>query len=152
MLANGAGRRGRRPNIPVDGGTPVRLVTGPAFDPVWSPDGTLIVYTGARGANAPLSAVRPDGSVVNLPAIPIPFGGGGRSRFLPSGKGLVFVRGSVGAQDFWLLDLTTQTMRQVTRLSNSATMNTFDVTPDGNHIVFDRAREHSDIRLIDLPK
>jgi hypothetical protein len=56
------------------------------------------------------------------------------------------------ALDFWLLDFTTGKLRQLTRLTNSSTMNTFDVTPDGTHIVFDRVREHSDIRLIDLPK
>ena len=32
--------------IPVEGGTPQRLMTGTATNPVWSPDGTLIVYTG----------------------------------------------------------------------------------------------------------
>jgi hypothetical protein len=28
----------------------------------------------------------------------------------------------------------------------------FDITPDGKHIVFDRIRQNSDIVLIDLPK
>ena len=32
--------------IPVDGGVPVRLVSGQAVNPVWSPDGKLIVYGG----------------------------------------------------------------------------------------------------------
>jgi hypothetical protein len=31
-------------------------------------------------------------------------------------------------------------------------LNTFDITPDGNYIVFDRARQNSDVVLIDLPK
>jgi hypothetical protein len=31
-------------------------------------------------------------------------------------------------------------------------MRTFDVTPDGKRIVFDRLRDNSDIVLIDLPK
>jgi hypothetical protein len=31
-------------------------------------------------------------------------------------------------------------------------MLTFDITPDGKQIVFDRLRENSDIVLIDLPK
>jgi hypothetical protein len=35
---------------------------------------------------------------------------------------------------------------------NSAAMLTFDITPDGKQIVFDRLRENSDIVLIDLPK
>jgi Tol biopolymer transport system component len=140
--------------IPVAGGAPVRLVTGTALDPVWSPDGTLIVYTGQPSANAPLLAVRPDGTPVTLPALRVPSGGAGRSRFLPSGKALVYMRGtsSEGAQDFWLLDLAANTSRQMTKLSNAATMNTFDITPDGSRIVFDRLRENADVRLIDLPK
>jgi Tol biopolymer transport system component len=88
---------------------------------------------------------------VKLPLIEVPSGGGGRCRFLPNGN-LVYLKGPDGAQDFWLLDLTTSTSRQLTRLSNAATTSTFDITPDGRQIVFDRTRENSDIRLIDLPK
>src|SRR5258706_142511 len=32
--------------IPVDGGAPVLLIAGQAVNPVWSPDGDLIVYCG----------------------------------------------------------------------------------------------------------
>ena len=53
-------------------------------------------------------------------------------------------------QDFWLLDLGTMGSRRLTRLNSSAAMRTFDITPDGRRIVFDRARENSDILLIDL--
>ena len=35
--------------IPVDGGEPVRIVTGDAFNPVWSPKGDLIVYAAVVG-------------------------------------------------------------------------------------------------------
>jgi hypothetical protein len=31
-------------------------------------------------------------------------------------------------------------------------LSTFDITPDGKAIVFDRSRENSDIVLIELPK
>jgi Tol biopolymer transport system component len=138
--------------IPVDGGEPVRLVTGPAFDPAWSPDGRVIVYVGQQGAAGPLLAVRPDRSPVNFPAIRVPFGGSGRWRFLPNGTGLVYMQGTLGSYDFWLLDLATNKMRRLTHLSNPASIDTFDITPDGTRIVFDRVRENSDIRLIDLPK
>jgi Tol biopolymer transport system component len=71
---------------------------------------------------------------------------------LPDGKGLVYTQGFVSsAQDFWLLDLATKKSRQITHLANTATMRTFDITPDGKQIVFDRLRENSDIALIDLP-
>ena len=138
--------------IPVAGGAPVRLVTGAAHNPVWSPDGNLIVYEGLQTAMAPLLAVHADGSPRTLPAIRVASGGGGRSRFLPSGKGVVYVLGQSGNQQFWLLDVATNTTRQITRLANPATINTFDITPDGSHIVFDRVRENADIRLIDLPR
>ena len=55
------------------------------------------------------------------------------------------------SQDFWLLDLGTMELRQLTELDNLATMRTFDITPDGSMIVFDRRRQNSDVVLIDLP-
>ena len=60
------------------------------------------------------------------------------------------MQGSGPWQDFWLLDLPMKKTRQLTRLSNTAAMRTFDITPDGKQIVFDRMRENSDIVLIDL--
>ena len=36
-------------------------------------------------------------------------------------------------------------------MEGAAVIRTFDITPDGRHIVFDRQRENSDIVLIDLP-
>jgi Tol biopolymer transport system component len=62
------------------------------------------------------------------------------------------MQGPDGTRDFWLLDLATNTSRQLTRFSDPATMSTFDISPDGSQIVFDRLRENSDIRLIDLPE
>jgi Tol biopolymer transport system component len=55
------------------------------------------------------------------------------------------------SRDFWLLDLATKQSRQVTRLDNQGRLRTFDITPDGKFIVFDRSRENSDIVLINLP-
>ncbi len=110
------------------------------------------MYEGLQTAMAPLMSVHADGSPVTLPPIRVPSGGGGRSRFLPSGKGVVYVQGQSGSQQVWLLDVATNKTRQLTRLSNPATINTFDITPDGSQIVFDRVRENADIRLIDLPK
>jgi dipeptidyl aminopeptidase/acylaminoacyl peptidase len=136
--------------IPIDGGAPVRLVAGPAFNPVWSPDGNLIVYAGANSSvDAPLLATHPDGSSVELPAIRVRVQGE-RCRFLPGGTGLVYMQGASPWQDFWLLDLPTKKTRRLTRLNNNAAMRTFDITPDGKQIVFDQLRENSDIVLIDL--
>jgi serine/threonine protein kinase len=137
--------------LPVDSGTPVRIATGPFLDPVWSPRGDLIVYCGPQLFTlAPLLAVHPDGTPAKLPEIKVQREGE-RARFLPDGTGLVYMLGNTLAeQDFWLLDLRTMRSRRLTRLSSSAVMRTFDITPDGKQIVFDRLSEDSDIFLIDL--
>jgi dipeptidyl aminopeptidase/acylaminoacyl peptidase len=136
--------------VPVGGGPPFRLAAEAGFDPVWSPRGDLIVYSGdVVAAHAPLLAVRPDGAPVELPVIQVRTLGQ-RHRFLPNGEGLIYMQGDGPSQDFWLLDLKTWERRPLTRLANSGTMRTFDVTPDGKQIVFDRLRDNSDLALIDL--
>jgi Tol biopolymer transport system component len=137
--------------LPIDGRAPVRIATGPFLDPVWSPRGDLIVYCGAQVFTLnPLLAVHPDGTPASLPQIRVQREGE-RVRFLPDGKGLVYMLGdTLAEQDFWLLDLKTMNSRRLTRLSSFAVMRTFDITPDGKRIVFDRLTEDSDILLIDL--
>ncbi len=138
--------------IPLDGGSPVRLVAGQALNPVWSPDGNLIVYAGTNVRTfAPLLAVRPDGTSVKLPEITVRRLGE-RVRFLPDGKSLIYMQGLLESQDFWLLDLASMKSRPLTRLQNRASMRTFDIASDGKQIVFDRFRENSHAVMIDLPK
>ena len=135
--------------ISVDSGDPVRLVRGQAVNPVWSPDGKLIVYAGKFfTGQVGLAGVRPDGTPVELPPARTRPGG---YRFLPDGTGLVYLP-FIPSLDFWLFDLTTKTPRRLTRLGNQGFLGTFDVTPDGKAIVFDRLRENSNIVLIELPK
>jgi Tol biopolymer transport system component/DNA-binding winged helix-turn-helix (wHTH) protein len=137
--------------LPADGGLLVRIATGPFLDPVWSPRGDLIVYCGTQVFTlTPLLAVHPDGTPAKLPEINVQRQGE-RVRFLPDGTSLVYMLGStLAGQDFWLLDLSTMNSRRLTQLDNPAAMRTFDITPDGSRIVFDRLRENSDILLIDL--
>jgi len=146
--------------IPVDGGEPVQVTTGAAYDPVWSPAGDLIVYAGANvGGQAPLLAVGPDGKPVELPPVQtVATNIAGRHRFLPDGSGVVFVKakaGGVAVREFWLLDLAARKTRQLAELTwttGQGEIRTFDITPDGKHIVFDRSIDNSDIILIDLPQ
>jgi Tol biopolymer transport system component/predicted Ser/Thr protein kinase len=137
--------------LSVEGGPPVRIATGPLLDPVWSPRGDLIVYCGPQVFTlAPLLAVHTDGTPAQLPEINVQREGE-RVRFLPDGTGLVYMLGGTMAeQDFWLLNLRTMHSRRLTRLSSSAVMRTFDITPDGRRIVFDRLIGDSDILLVDL--
>jgi Tol biopolymer transport system component len=133
--------------IALNGQAPIRLVTGHAVNPIWSPDGSLIVYAGPFvNGQVPLLGVRPDGTSINLPNVRALEGG---YRFLPDGTGVVFVP-MIRSLDFWLFDLATGEQRQLTRLSDRGRLRTFDITPDGKRIVFDRSRENSDIVLIEL--
>ena len=76
-----------------------------------------------------LRGVRPDGTPVQLPDVPVRVGGA--HRFLPSGMALVYLP-NIESKDFWLVDLATNETRQLTHLTDRGFLNTFDITPDGN--------------------
>jgi Tol biopolymer transport system component len=125
-----------------------RLDPVDAMNPVWSPDGKMIVFEGPHvGAGAQLIAVTPGGErVESFPSIKVrPFGE--RLRFLPDGS-LVYLKGVDPFQEFWLLDCESGKSRKLTDLDD-AQLRTFDVTPDSKTIVFDRRRDNSDIVLIE---
>jgi serine/threonine protein kinase len=138
--------------ISIDGVLVEKIAEGLALDPVWSPAGELIVYSGPQvySGLSHVLGVRPDGAPVKLPLVEI-FAHGKRVRFLPDGQGLIFMMSSANYhQDFWFLDLSTMQERQLTRLDDAGTISTFDITPDGRRIVFDRLRDNADIVMIDL--
>ncbi len=135
--------------IAVDGGAPVRLVGGMNYDPVWSPDGRFIAYSEHHGGPTyQLKGVTPERQPFPLPDVTVWFGGN-RYRFLPDGRTLALIQGHHRNQDFWLLDLTTGRLRQLTKLRPGFDMRSFDVSPDGKQILFDRYREDSDVVLIE---
>ena len=140
--------------IPVAGGPPIRLVSGEATSPSWSPKGDLILYKGRNvSGQTPLRGVRPDGDRVELPVVETT----GDLRFLPDGSGAVFVRGGLGGvpRAFWLLDLSDMSIRRLTELPADPKLGEsrhFDISSDGKRIIFDRLNDNSDIVLIDLPQ
>ena len=135
--------------IPVDTGVPTRLLEGTWLNPVWSPRNDLIVYAGrSRIGQVELRGVKPDGTPVQLPQVMVRPGG---YRFLPDGSGLIYVE-RIQSQDFWLIDLASGERRQLTRLANQGAVRTFDITPDGKYIVFDRTRQNTNVVLIELPR
>lgn len=138
--------------VPAAGGTPVRLVDSVSSNPVWSPDGKYILYSGtSRARSVPLKAVAPDRQPFPLPSLLVDRVGDSY-RFLPGGKQLVVKLGGFRRQDFWLFDVSTGQRRQLTRLRPGESVLRFDVSPDGKHVLFERVRDNSDVLLIELPR
>ncbi|HEY2855828.1 MAG TPA: protein kinase [Gemmatimonadaceae bacterium] len=138
--------------VPLGEGEPVLLVDSVSSNPVWSPRGTYILYSGtARGRSVPVHGVRPDGTPFPLPLDNLVVDRVGDSyRFLPDGAAVVVKLGGFRRQDFWLLDLHTGARRQLTKLKPGQSLNRFDVSSDGRTILFERAQENSDVALIEI--
>ena len=138
--------------IPADGGRAVKLVDSVSSNPVWSPDGTFIVYSGTpRARSVPLKAVTPDGQAFPIPSLSVDRVGDSY-RFLRDGKHLVVKLGGFRRQDLWLLEVATGERRRLTSLRPGQSLHRFDVSPDGQRIVFERVHENSDVALIELPR
>jgi Tol biopolymer transport system component len=139
-------------NVPLDGSTPVELVHGPSANPVWAPDGRLVVYSGAEvGTHFPLKAVTAEGNPHPLPEILLSRGAT-RFSFLPGRPVLIVLKGEIWHKNFWSLDLTTGTERQLTNFNRDYLVSDFDVSPDGREIVFGRLKENSNVILIEFPE
>jgi Tol biopolymer transport system component/DNA-binding winged helix-turn-helix (wHTH) protein len=137
--------------VPVNGGEPVQLLDTLAYSPIWSPDGKLIVYSGApAGGEFAVKAVTPDKSPVPLPAITVVYNKGNPYRFLPGENALIVLEGSPRKQDFFRVDLGTGKQRQLTDLQPGFRVQSFDVSQDGKQIIFDRLRDNADVVLMEL--
>jgi serine/threonine protein kinase/Tol biopolymer transport system component len=139
--------------VPVDGGPPIRLLDTRSYNPVWSPDGRYIVYSEQQGAGLfQVKAVAPDKMPVPLPALRVGYTIATPYRFVPNGKALIALEGSLSAQNFFWVDLESGQQRQITGFKPGFVIQNFDVSPDGKQIVFDRLRENSDIVLMNLAR
>jgi serine/threonine protein kinase len=140
--------------VPVDGGPPVRLLDVLSYNPVWSPDGRLIVYSAQEGAALlALKAISPDKAPVAVPEIMVSYIPGAPYRFVPKGNALIYLKsGAFQQQNFFWVDLASGQQRQLTDLKAEFRIQSFDITPDGKQIVFDRLRDNSDIVVMDLAR
>jgi Tol biopolymer transport system component len=138
--------------VPSRGGEPVLLAKDYSLDPVWSPSGRFLVYSGADvGMTFSLKAVAADGGPHPLPDIMLSRGSR-RVAFLGSDAALVLLKGDLSHKELWVVDLENGSERQLTAFGRGLTISDFDISADGREVVLDRGREESDIVLIDLPE
>ncbi len=137
-------------NVPIDGRSPVRLVEEHSADPVWAPDGGIVLFSGPDiGTTFPIKALDVDGSVRPLPKLTLTRGAS-HIAFMPGRRALVVARGDIQHKDLWLIDLETGAEHQLTNLGRDFEMRDFDISPDGRELVLEQVQEHSDIVLLEL--
>jgi len=129
--------------------TVTAVVSEFAAEPVWSSDGTTIIYSGLEvGTTFPIRAVRADGR--GQPETKMTLSRGARRvAFLPRENSLVVLRGEMIHKNFWAIDLNSGRERRLTNFGPDFVIGGFDVASDGSEIVFDREQENSDVVLID---
>jgi dipeptidyl aminopeptidase/acylaminoacyl peptidase len=139
----------RLTRIPVNGEPPIPFISEYSIDPVWSPDGRFVVYSGADvGTTFPLRAAAADGRPYPLPSIMLTRGAR-RVAFLHDSQTLVILRGEIGHKDLWALDLQSGSQRPLAVLPPEFLIGEFDVSADGAEVVLDRQQSSSSIALIE---
>lgn len=136
-------------DFPLNASPPVLLVSEYSVDPSWSPDGRFLVYSGPDvGTTFPLRAAAADGRAYPMPSLVLTRGAR-RVAFFRGSNTLLVLRGPIDHKDFWLIDLSDGTERQLTHVANDTAISEFDVSADGKEIVFDQSQANSDLVLID---
>lgn len=147
-IANGSPRLFR---VPLAGGAPEPLGNEAALDPIWSPDGRVVLFSGPDiGTTFPLKGMHADGAPYPLPGLTLSRGAR-QLRFLPGSRTLVVLRGEIRHKNLWSIDLETGAERQLTDLPPDFEARDFDISPDGREIVLERGQVHSEVVLLDLP-
>jgi Tol biopolymer transport system component len=132
----------------LNGDSPLSLVSEYSVDPVWSPDGRFLIYSGADvGTTFPLRAAGADGRPYPLPSVLLTRGA--RRVAFRDPQTLVILGGEVGHKNFWLLDLRTGAERMLAEVPADFVIRDFDISAAGSEVVFDRVQVNSDLALIE---
>src|SRR5688572_5227121 len=135
--------------VPLDGGAPTLFVSGEATNPVWSPDGRFVVYAGGEvGTRFDLRAATADGKPFRIPEITLSRGSS-RFAFLPNQPVLVVLEGEFWHKNFGAIDLITGKRWQLTNFPREYLIGDFDISPNGQEIIFGRLKERTDVMLIE---
>jgi len=138
-------------SVPVDGGAPVPLVQESSSDPVWSQDGSMVVFSGVDvGTTFKLKAADARGQSRKIPDLTLTRGAR-HIVFLNGSRSLVFLRGDMRHKNLWAIDLDTGVERQLTDFAPGFDVKDFDVTPDGRELVVEQFQEQSNVVLLELP-
>ena len=138
--------------VPLDGEVPSPLVQEYSINPLLSPDGRFILYADVdAGPDSVLKAVSADGAPYPLPEIKLPRGAR-RVAFAPGANALIVLQGEMRHSNFWRIDLDTGARTQLTNFGREFTVRDFDVSADGDHIVFDRRQANSDLAIVEMKK
>lgn len=137
-------------NVPLDGRPPSPVVNEHAVDPVWSPAGDVVVFSGADvGTTFPLKAATADGRAYRMPQMMLTRGAR-RVAFVPGQRAMLVLRGEIRHKNLWSIDLDTGVVTQLTDFKPGFDIRDFDISPDGREIVVEQVQEHSDIVLLDV--
>ena len=137
-------------SVPLDGTAPTPVVREHAVDPVWSPGGDVVLFSGADvGTTFPLKAVTADGRAYPIPPMKLTRGGR-RVAFLPGERSILVLRGEVQHKNLFSIDLDTGAERQLTQFESGFDVRDFDISPDGREIVIEQVQQHSDVVLLEL--
>jgi len=137
--------------IPLDGSTPTSLVHTYSVDPVWSPDGRFVIYSGPDiGTKFNVAAATAQGAAYPLP--PLTLTRGARNlALLPGGRKLVFLQGDIRHKNLWTVDLETGAKQQLTHVPADFDVRDFDISTDGREAILERAQARSHVVAIDRP-
>ena len=130
--------------VPLDNRPPTPFVTDYSVDPTWSPDGNVVVFSGADvGTTFPVKAVTANASAYQLANLMLTRGAR-RLAFMPGRRSLLVLRGGMPARDsLRVIDLDTGAERQLTDFAPDFEVRDFDVSADGREVVVEQVRERS---------
>ena len=137
--------------VGLDGSPPALLAGDHAVDPVWSPTGELVAYSGPDvGTTFQVLAAAPDGRPAPLPRLTLSRGAR-HLAFTPDGRSILVLQGELGHKNLWRIDVAGGAPQPVLDLPADFELRDFDLSPDGRELVLEQTKEYSDLVLIELP-